>query len=103
MFANRFGVLNLSILSAASCGILVFSMLGIRDFTGVIIFGLLFGFFAGACQSRHPSYPDCPAQIVVLDISLLPPSIAILSDDMSEIGARLGICLGIGGTRFYDS
>ena len=49
MFANRFGVLNLSILSGTSCAILVFALLGIRDLTGVIIFGLLFGFFAGAC------------------------------------------------------
>ena len=56
MLANRFGVLNLFILSIASSGVLVFAMLGIHDFPGVIAFGLLFGFFAGACMSPmiHP-------------------------------------------------
>jgi hypothetical protein len=86
------------VLSSAVCAILTFTLLFVHNVAGVVAFTTLYGFFSGACSSNH----SIRASHVLLtmrlkDISLLPPTVAILSDEISEIGARLGICLGCTG------
>lgn len=76
--ADRFGVFNLMIPCAISCGVLIFSWIAVKTLTGVVMMAILYGFFSGAI------------------ISLVGPMIAYLTSDVTEIGARLGVCIGIG-------
>ncbi|KAH8116699.1 MFS general substrate transporter [Phellopilus nigrolimitatus] len=76
---DRTGVFNLIVPCTLACGVLIFSMVAISDLAGTIVIAILYGFFSGAC------------------ISLLGPMLANLSKDASEVGARIGVCFGIGG------
>ncbi|KAF9265668.1 MFS general substrate transporter [Marasmius fiardii PR-910] len=71
--ANTFGVCNVTVFcTLAGTGIL-FSHLGLKDYAGVSIFAILYGFFSGAY------------------ISLLGPLFSSLAGDVSEVGLRIGI------------
>jgi len=37
-----------------------------------------------------------------LDVSLMAPMAAVLADDFSEIGLRMGISFTLAGTKFHD-
>ncbi|THH00733.1 hypothetical protein EW026_g1870 [Hermanssonia centrifuga] len=80
--AHAFGVPIVITLSAGCCSAVILGMIGLKSVTSVVLVGLFFGFFAGAY------------------IALNAPLIAVLTDDFSEIGARMGIAftiLAIGG------
>ncbi|KAH8102288.1 major facilitator superfamily domain-containing protein [Cristinia sonorae] len=71
--ADRLGVYNILIPSILSAAAMLFAVFGVRTAAGVIIEGLLFGFFSGAY------------------VSLIPPLLATLSRDMNELGFRMGL------------
>ncbi|KAG1843891.1 major facilitator superfamily domain-containing protein [Suillus subluteus] len=76
------GVLNLTIVSSISCGVLILGMIGLSSLASVVVLGVLYGYFSG------------------LNIAMMAPLIATLTPDLSELGARMGICvfiLGFGG------
>ncbi|KAF9460408.1 MFS general substrate transporter [Collybia nuda] len=73
LFAPRFGVFNLIIFFTVGAGITILCMTAVKDVAGTACFAVFFGFCSGAT------------------ISLVPPVLGILSKDMSEIGARIGI------------
>ncbi|TFK98976.1 MFS general substrate transporter [Pterulicium gracile] len=63
---------------AVICGGLIFAFIGINNAAGIMTIAVLYGFFAGAI------------------ISLLSPMLTFLTRDVTEIGARMGVCIGIG-------
>ncbi|KAG1888572.1 major facilitator superfamily domain-containing protein [Suillus subluteus] len=69
------GVLNLTIMSSISCGVLILGMIGLSSLASVVVLGVLYGYFAG------------------LNTAMGAPLIATLTPDLSELGARMGICL----------
>ncbi|KZP00834.1 MFS general substrate transporter [Calocera viscosa TUFC12733] len=80
LLADRVGILPVLIPASFITGALVFAMFGLKSVGAVVIFCLLYGFFSGAY------------------VSLLPPLMAALSDNFSEIGIRMGFafaCVGI--------
>ncbi|KAG2152574.1 major facilitator superfamily domain-containing protein [Suillus bovinus] len=73
------GVLNLTIISSFSCGILILGMIGLSSLAGVVVLGVLYGYVSG------------------LNVAMAAPLVATLTPDLSELGARMGICLFISG------
>ncbi|TDL20275.1 MFS general substrate transporter [Rickenella mellea] len=72
-FAHSLGVMNMIFVCTSCCGILIFAMLGVKSVASVAVFAMLYGFVTGAY------------------VTLLAPLLSVLSDDVSEIGARMGI------------
>ncbi|EIW63445.1 MFS general substrate transporter [Trametes versicolor FP-101664 SS1] len=80
-FANRLGSHNIIVTATFCCAILIFGMIGISSVASVVVIAVIYGFFVGTY------------------IAMLGPLLAHLTDDMSELGARMGIafaCAGIG-------
>ncbi|KAG0698062.1 MFS general substrate transporter [Suillus ampliporus] len=65
------GALNLTIASTVACSALVISMIALSDIANVVVLGLAYGYFSG--------------------VSLV-PLVTVLTPDLSELGARMGIC-----------
>ncbi|KAI0780298.1 MFS general substrate transporter, partial [Fomes fomentarius] len=80
--ANTLGVENMVLGSSFACAVLILGMIGLRTVTSVVVIGTIYGFFSGVY------------------VTLLGPYLAILTDDVSELGARMGVafffCAGIG-------
>ncbi|GAA5934505.1 uncharacterized protein JCM15063_004595 [Sporobolomyces koalae] len=73
-FADSYGALTVLAPSCALSGFLIFAWIGLlKTKAGTIVFCLVFGFFQGTF------------------VSLLPASVASLTDDMSSIGIRLAM------------
>ncbi|KAH7882295.1 MFS general substrate transporter [Phlebopus sp. FC_14] len=82
LLANVFGVTNAIILSNVGATALLFAMVGIRTVTSVVLFGVIYGFFAGAF------------------LSLWAPVLTLLTPDLAELGARMGLAcviMALGG------
>ncbi|KAK0432023.1 major facilitator superfamily domain-containing protein [Armillaria borealis] len=75
IIVDRIGVFNSIIPCAIACGVLIFAWVAIINPASIKVFAVLYGFFSGAV------------------ISLLGPMIAYLTRNVSEIGARLGVCM----------
>ncbi|KAG1837278.1 major facilitator superfamily domain-containing protein [Suillus subalutaceus] len=76
------GFIEAFTVSSISCGVLILGMIGMGSLASVVVLGVLYGYFAG------------------LNIAMMAPLIATLTPDLSELGARMGICvfiLGFGG------
>ncbi|KAG1727502.1 major facilitator superfamily domain-containing protein [Suillus lakei] len=69
------GVPNLIIISTMLCGVLILGMIGLSSLTSVVVLGVLYGYSSG------------------LNTALAAPLMAISTPDLSELGARMGICL----------
>ncbi|KAF9023807.1 MFS general substrate transporter [Hymenopellis radicata] len=78
IIVDRVGVFNMMIPCAFACGVMIFSWVAMKDAAGVISMAVFYGFFAGAV------------------VSLVAPMIAYLTPNVSDIGARLGVSIGIG-------
>ncbi|RDB15653.1 Riboflavin transporter MCH5 [Hypsizygus marmoreus] len=78
-FVRRLGVGNMVLLSTGCCAVLIFAMIGLRTAASVVVLAVLYGFFAG------------------MYIALIAPLLALLSDDISELGIRMGVGLGFSG------
>ncbi|EKM50355.1 uncharacterized protein PHACADRAFT_178098 [Phanerochaete carnosa HHB-10118-sp] len=68
-----YGPLNLLCAAAVVTGALIFAMFGASNTAGAVIFAIVYGFFSGGW------------------LSLLPPSLALMSKDINEIGVRIGV------------
>ncbi|KAG2359611.1 MFS general substrate transporter [Suillus spraguei] len=73
------GVPNLTVASSFSCGVLNFGLIGLNSLASTIVLGVLYGYFAG------------------LYIGTWIPLVADLTPDLSELGARMGICFAMSG------
>ncbi|KAG2359030.1 major facilitator superfamily domain-containing protein [Suillus spraguei] len=76
------GVLNLIIIATFSCGVIILGMIGLSGLTSVVVLCVVYGYFSG------------------ITVAMTAPVMALLTPDLSELGARMGICvfcLGFGG------
>ncbi|KAH7926684.1 MFS general substrate transporter [Leucogyrophana mollusca] len=69
----------LMILSATGCSVLIFGMIGLSNIPKFIVLEIIYGYFAGVY------------------IAMSAPLMPILTTDMSELGARMGIFFAITG------
>ncbi|OAX31038.1 MFS general substrate transporter, partial [Rhizopogon vinicolor AM-OR11-026] len=80
IIASHIGVLNMTIVSTVACSALMLSMIALSNIASVIVIGVIYGYFSGVY------------------IALLVPLIAELTPDLSELGARIGICFTFTGS-----
>ncbi|KAI0633743.1 MFS general substrate transporter [Trametes polyzona] len=78
-FANRLGVHNISVTATFCCAVLILGMIGLGSVASVVVIAIIYGFFAGTY------------------IAMLAPLLAHLTDDLSELGARMGIAFAFSG------
>ncbi|KAF8956207.1 monocarboxylate permease [Flammula alnicola] len=82
LFSNRFGVFNLGTFFTLGTGVVVLSMIAVKNFVGTVVFAICFGLFSGACIALTPAM-----------FGVLPH----MAHNPNEIGTRLGMYLGLGG------
>lgn len=49
---------TLMIIATFCCSVILFGMIGVHTVTGVVLFGVLYGYFAGICTSFCVLYDD---------------------------------------------
>ncbi|KAJ7202130.1 MFS general substrate transporter [Mycena pura] len=77
--AQRLGVARM-ITAASACGaVLILGMIGVRSEASVVVVGVLYGFVAGSV------------------VTLMGPLLVVLTEDMSELGARMGLSVAFSG------
>ena len=59
-FADKFGPYNMLLPCLYISAVLAFAWFGISNFVGIIIFGLLYGFWSGSCEFEFIHYLFCP-------------------------------------------
>ncbi|WFD32975.1 hypothetical protein MSPP1_004032 [Malassezia sp. CBS 17886] len=79
LVADSVGPLNVLIPFAGASTVLGFAWLGVQNTGGLIVFSILYGFVTGAY------------------VSLPPATVASLTKDLHQIGARVGMCFMMGG------
>ncbi|KAG2152564.1 MFS general substrate transporter [Suillus bovinus] len=67
------GLLNLTIASNAACGVIIISMIALSNIPSVVVIGIAYGYFSGVY------------------IAMLTPLLTMVTPDLSELGARMGI------------
>ncbi|KAF9441846.1 hypothetical protein P691DRAFT_682734, partial [Macrolepiota fuliginosa MF-IS2] len=72
-------VVNLIVVWTGICGILIIALTGVTNVAGFVVFGVIYGFSFGAF------------------IALMAPLIAVLSDNIEELGLRMGIAFALCG------
>jgi len=77
--AGYIGVLNLTVISAISCGLILLGTIGLSSLASVVIIAVLFGYFQGVYTA------------------LLSPLMATLTHNPSELGGWMGISFFLGG------
>ncbi|CCJ30281.1 unnamed protein product [Pneumocystis jirovecii] len=80
--ADRKGPLNMFIVSSVGLVVLTYLWIGIRTMVGLIIFSILYGFFAGAAMSL-------PTAVI-----------AKLSSNLSYLGTQMAVSYGFSGVGF---
>ncbi|KAG1789941.1 major facilitator superfamily domain-containing protein [Suillus plorans] len=68
------GALNFTMVSTLACSALIICMIALSDVAGVIVLGLGYGYFSGVY------------------VALMVPLVTVFTPDLSELGARFGIC-----------
>ncbi|KXN82935.1 Riboflavin transporter MCH5 [Leucoagaricus sp. SymC.cos] len=81
LIADKYGPLNTIIVLCFVTGCLVFSMFGATTASGIIVFGIFYGFFSGGAVSL--ATPGISSYVTHSDASDLPLRIAILSFTLS--------------------
>ncbi|KAJ7852382.1 MFS general substrate transporter [Mycena olivaceomarginata] len=81
-FAERVGILKV-LMVAAGCGaVFILSMIALKTIASVVVLGVCYGLCVGVY------------------ITLIPPLLAILTEDIGELGLRMGVAfavMGVGG------
>ncbi|KAG2055978.1 MFS general substrate transporter [Suillus hirtellus] len=77
--AGYIGVLNSTVISAISCGLILLGTIGLSSLASVVIIGVLYGYFQGVYTA------------------LLSPLMATLTHDPSELGGWMGVSFFLGG------
>jgi MFS transporter, MCT family, solute carrier family 16 (monocarboxylic acid transporters), member 10 len=86
-FADKFGPYNMLLPCMYISAALAFAWFGISNFAGVIIFGLLYGFWSGSCESKANHHLSvCIESSIYSDVSLIPSLLAQLSSHTGEHG-----------------
>ncbi|KAG1837275.1 major facilitator superfamily domain-containing protein [Suillus subalutaceus] len=77
MIAVYTGVLNFTIASTVACSAIIMSMIALSDVVSVVVLGLAYGYFSGVY------------------VALMVPLVTAFTPDLSELGARFGICFAL--------
>ncbi|KAJ7718869.1 MFS general substrate transporter [Mycena maculata] len=78
-FTHCLGIANM-VAAAAGCGaVLILGMIGLSSIVSVVMLAILYGFCAGVF------------------ITLMPPLVAFLTEDLTELGLRMGVSFAIEG------
>ncbi|KAF9485187.1 MFS general substrate transporter [Pholiota conissans] len=81
LFIHSIGVVKMIVISASFCSALIFAMIGLSSLPSIVTIAILYGFFSG------------------IFVTLQAPLVAVLTNDMSELGARMGVaftCVALG-------
>ncbi|KAJ7221278.1 major facilitator superfamily domain-containing protein [Mycena pura] len=78
-FAHTLGIPNMVAASAGCGSVVILGMIGLRTVASVVILGILYGYCAGVF------------------ITLMPPLVAFLTEDLAEVGLRMGVSFAIEG------
>ncbi|CCM00176.1 uncharacterized protein FIBRA_02204 [Fibroporia radiculosa] len=78
-FAHRLGIANMICVATFCCSVLVFGMIGLKSVASVVVLGIIYGFFAGVY------------------IALMGPLMVVLTDNVAELGVRMGIAFAFSG------
>ncbi|KAJ7202020.1 major facilitator superfamily domain-containing protein, partial [Mycena pura] len=81
-FARKLGIINMIVVASGSGAVLILSMIALKTVPSVVVLGILYGFCAGVF------------------VTLMAPLLAVLTDDMGELGLRMGVSfamVGVGG------
>ncbi|KAJ7176263.1 MFS general substrate transporter [Mycena crocata] len=78
-FAHSLGIANMVTASAVGGAIIILGMIALRSLASVVVLGILYGFCAGVF------------------ITLMPSLVAFLTEDLSELGLRMGVSFAIEG------
>ncbi|KAJ7753938.1 major facilitator superfamily domain-containing protein [Mycena maculata] len=81
-FASRFGVIEMVVFASGGGAALILAMIALKTVASVVVIGILYGFFAGVF------------------VTLQAPVMAVLTEDMGELGLRIGVAfavVGLGG------
>jgi len=73
------GVATLITLSTGCCAAVAFAIIGLKTTTSVVLIAIIYGFFGG------------------IYIALISPLLTILTDDISELGIRMGVGFAVTG------
>ena len=79
IIADHLGALNVLLPFVFCASVLAFAWIAIKNLAGIIIFGILYGFFSGSI------------------VSLPPTALAALSPDLSRVGTRMGMSFSFAG------
>ncbi|KAJ7097047.1 MFS general substrate transporter [Mycena belliarum] len=79
LVVHRLGVINMITAAAGSGAVLILSMIALKSVASVVVFGVLYGFSAGVY------------------VTMTAPLLAALTDDMQELGLRMGVAFAIVG------
>lgn len=74
IIASYTGALNLMIVSTVACSAIIISMIALSDTDSMVLLGLAYGYFSG------------------IFIALVVPLVTSFTPDLSELGARMGVC-----------
>ncbi|KAJ7730665.1 MFS general substrate transporter [Mycena maculata] len=81
-FARKFGILNMVTIASGCGAVLILCMIALKTIASVVLLGVLYGLCAGTF------------------VGLMAPLLAVLTQDMGELGLRIGMSftmVGIGG------
>ncbi|KAF8126680.1 MFS general substrate transporter [Mycena galopus ATCC 62051] len=81
-FVHQLGVLNMATAAVGIGAVLILCMIALKSIASLVVIGVLYGYVAG------------------IFVTLMAPLLAVLTDDLSELGLRMGVgfaVVGIGG------
>ncbi|KAJ6546075.1 major facilitator superfamily domain-containing protein [Mycena vulgaris] len=78
-FAHALGIENMVAAAAGSGAVLILGMIGLRSVTSVVVLGIMYGFCGGVF------------------ITLMPPLVAVLTEDLAELGLHMGVAFAVEG------
>ncbi|KAJ7662826.1 MFS general substrate transporter [Mycena polygramma] len=84
-FVHRLGVINMGAVAAGVGSVLILSMIALKSIASVVVIAIIYGYSAG---------------IYSPGVTLMAPLFTVLTDDLGELGLRMGIgfgFVGIGG------
>ncbi|KAI0057020.1 MFS general substrate transporter [Artomyces pyxidatus] len=73
LLTNKLGALNVMTMAASGCAILLFALFGVKTIAGVVVFAIVYGFFAGGF------------------FATLSPALTTFSTNERDFGIRLGL------------
>jgi hypothetical protein len=85
-FAHSLGIANMATASAGCGAVFILGMIGLSNIPSVVVLAILYGFCAGVCELIHGWETDSVFNFGFLVITTMAPLVAILTEDLTELG-----------------